>query len=52
MPLSANGLYLVYYMCQIAGLEETPKSNRLYWKRPMCVLIERNFLDSSVTSIW
>ena len=39
-----------YYI--IPGPEEMPKSNRLYWKRPMCVLIEKNFLDSFVTSTW
>ena len=31
-------------LCQIAGDEEMPKTKRLYWKRPLCVLIVRNFL--------
>ena len=38
--------------CQIAGHEEMSKTKPLYLKRPLCVLIVRNFLDSSVTSIW
>ena len=30
--------------CQIAGQEVTPKTSRLCWKRPLCVLIVRYFL--------